>query len=199
MRGATRARTLRVPRKRAKRKAGKRVSSSRLHGQFFPGFRRLRVFDGHGVTLEEVLVELLVRLKTPGVGPRAPDGATASPQRGDTPLRGFRDEHQMHAVARLDWPLPLAARQCAQLHGERLAELFHDLAGRELYKCVLQQKWVTELGNVSLVAGLMQPHEQLRGVLCQALAVTLRVEISLTEGEARHAAKRLRVFPQIAV
>src|SRR4029453_10126659 len=90
-----------------------RVASSRLHGQRFPGLRRLRAFDGYGVTLEEVLVKLLIRLKTPGVSPLAADGVTDFLQRGDAPLRGFRDEHQMHAVARLDRPLPLAARQFA--------------------------------------------------------------------------------------
>src|SRR4029453_18587905 len=119
-------------------------------------------------------------------------------QRGGTSLRGFRDEHEMYAVARLDWPLPLVARKFAQLHGERLAELLRALTGRERGECVLQQKWVTEIGNVSRVAGLMQPHEQLRSVLCQALAVTLRVEIDLPEGEARLNTERVGVFLQIA-
>ena len=92
---------------------------------------RLRVLDGHRVTLEQLLVELLVRFQPPGVVPLTAHGVAHVRQRGQAAFRAFADEHQMHAEAGLDRPLPLAGRKSAQLRRELFAELFRNLAGRQ--------------------------------------------------------------------
>src|SRR6185295_15457725 len=84
VRGTRDAPRARTPRKRTPRArpAGEERASSRLVGRQDAGPDRLHAFDAHGVALEQLLIERLVRSEAPGVIPLSPHGIAHFRERG---------------------------------------------------------------------------------------------------------------------
>ena len=151
---------------------------------------------GHGVALEQRLVELLARFRPLRVGPVPADGVAHLLQGRHAAVRALGDQDQMHAVGGRDRATPLARRELRRASPRTAPRT----APPPRWRGSASNLWSSRKESPSVsgsVPGLPQLREQSGSVASELFAAALRIEKDVAEREPRLDAERVRVRGQV--